>query len=58
MYEFFAGIPLVCHVAVGFLTAAAYYLRFANKGVLEEIYRVLVPGGSFGMIWVKLSHSS
>lgn len=26
-------------------------LRFANKEALEEIYRVLIPGGVFGMIW-------
>ena len=26
-------------------------LRFANMEALEEIYRVLIPGGVFGMIW-------
>ena len=25
--------------------------RFANEQSLEEIYRVLVPGGNLGMIW-------
>ncbi|KAK3167943.1 hypothetical protein OEA41_004389 [Lepraria neglecta] len=26
-------------------------VRFANMEALEEIYRVLIPGGVFGMIW-------
>ena len=34
---------------------AADHPRFANKDALEEIYRVLSPGGAFGMIWVNSS---
>lgn len=26
--------------------------RFANEDALQEIHRVLSPGGAFGMIWV------
>lgn len=40
------------------LTVAATHLRFANKDALEEIYRVISPGGTFGMIWVNLSYGS
>lgn len=38
----------------GFSTVlvAANSPRFANKDALQEIYRVLSPGGAFGMIWV------
>ena len=25
--------------------------RFADMEALQEIYRVLIPGGVFGMIW-------
>lgn len=38
----------------GFSTVlvAANPPRFANKDALQEIHRVLSPGGAFGMIWV------
>lgn len=36
---------------------AADHPRFANKNALEEIYRVLSPGGAFGMIWVNPSYT-
>ena len=32
--------------------------RFANSNALNEIYRVLSPGGAFGMIWVYAPYSS
>ena len=35
-----------------FIYEAANHLRFANKTALEEIYRVISPGGTLGMIWV------
>ena len=43
-------------VLVDFKTVlvAANPSRFANKDALEEIYRVLSPGGAFGMIWVDV----
>lgn len=34
-------------------TVAANHLRFANKDALEEIYRIMFPGGAFGMILVR-----
>lgn len=27
------------------------YYRFANEESLREIHRVLIPGGSLGLIW-------
>ena len=42
----------------GFYAACGYsvrqvddFSRFANEETLEEIYRVLVPGGTLGLIW-------
>ena len=38
-------------VDVGEITLTLHLGRFSNDESLQEIYRVLAPGGAFGMIW-------
>ena len=51
LFGIVAGISLVGLTTLGHLFDDADVFRFANEESLEEIYRVLVPGGTLGMIW-------
>ena len=45
------GLPLVGHKTSAHLLGDTDKSRFANSESLEEIHRILVPGGSLGLIW-------
>ncbi|KAL8849273.1 MAG: hypothetical protein Q9221_005743 [Calogaya cf. arnoldii] len=49
-----SGIPLVKSDSISrfaFNSMKADNTRFATDDALEEIYRILIPGGNFGMVW-------
>ena len=48
MYLFYEGLP---DASVDVVIASQSFHWFANSTALEEIHRVLVPDGSFGIIW-------
>ncbi len=47
----FSGISLVCDSTVEAFRKDTDDPRFANIKSLEEIHRILIPGGHLGLIW-------